>query len=81
MVEYKFESENQRAAVYDEGHLTGVCEYEVKDGAWFIMHTQVDPAYRGQNIARQLLDMVVHHAESANIQIVPVCSYAVRVLG
>jgi len=45
-----------------------------------IMHTVVDPAYRGQGIAKALVDAVVAYAQANNIRIKPVCSYAAKVL-
>ena len=40
-------------------------------------HTWVDDSLRGQGIARQLLDTLVHFAREKNIKIVPTCSYVV----
>ncbi|GAO99414.1 GNAT family N-acetyltransferase [Fructobacillus ficulneus] len=39
-------------------------------------HTYVDPALRGQNIARQLVDAVVAQARMENKKIQPACRYA-----
>ena len=44
-----------------------------------IDHTWVDPALRGQGVARQLLDAAVDFARQRHIKIIPRCSYAVAV--
>lgn len=60
-----------------------ICEIvfeEVKDGSvWAITHTFVDPKYRGQGIARQLVQAVIDKAEAEDKKILPLCPYAHRV--
>ena len=81
MVEYGFEPENRRSVAVDDGHVIGLCEYKVQDGKWYITHTEVDPVYGGRGIARQLVLMVAEEARKAQCDVVPICSYAVKVLG
>jgi predicted GNAT family acetyltransferase len=45
-----------------------------------VTHTYVDPQYRGQGIANQLLHAVIALAEQHKQYIYPVCSFAVKVL-
>lgn len=45
-----------------------------------IDHTFVDPILRGQGIALKLVDEMVKFARDNNKKIIPVCSYAVKVL-
>jgi uncharacterized protein len=47
------------------------------DSLIVIDHTEVDPALRGQGIARTLLAAAVNWARENNIRIRPTCSYAV----
>lgn len=79
-MEYRFEPERQRSAVYDAGTCIEECHYSVDSGAWIIDHTEVDPAYGGQGIARRLVEMVAQEAHKRGIRVVPLCSYAVKVL-
>jgi hypothetical protein len=60
--------------------MIGACEYTIQEGKWYIMHTVVDPVYQGKGIARQLVMDVVEHAEKKGIDVVPICSYAVKIL-
>lgn len=50
------------------------------DGEIVIDHTFVSESMRGQGIALELLESVVQYARSENLRIIPVCSYAKKVL-
>lgn len=76
-----FEGDQLRSAAYDEEALIGVCEFQSADGVWTITHTEVDPAYGGQGIARKLVMCVAEEADRAGVGLASVCSYAARVLG
>lgn len=55
----------------------GEITYKLADAdTWVIDHTYLDPEYRGGNIAKQLLDLVVEEARSGGKKIIPACSYA-----
>lgn len=45
-----------------------------------IDHTYVDPNYRGQGIADELLELVVKTLQQENREIIPLCSFAVKKL-
>ncbi|NUF27760.1 hypothetical protein GA0061081_1053 [Gilliamella bombicola] len=45
-----------------------------------IDHTYIDPAYRGQGIANNLLDLVVERLQQEKREIIPICSFAVKKL-
>ena len=48
--------------------------------AGFITHTEVDPAYGGQGIARRLIEEIIAEARRTGKKIVPVCSYAEKMM-
>ena len=50
------------------------------DNTIIIDHTYVDDQFRGQGIARKLLDKVVDYARNKNKKIIPECSYARKVM-
>ncbi len=79
-IEIRFEKENNRSAAYDGDRRIGLCEYEISGGNWVITHTETDPAYGGRGIAKKLVLCVKEAADAEQITIVPVCSYAVKVL-
>ena len=75
-----FEPEHFRSAAYDGERRVGVAEFDVQDGRWVITHTEVDPAYGGQGIARRLIEVLIEAARSSGAKIVPVCSYAEKMM-
>ena len=75
-----FEPEHFRSAAYDGETRVGVAEIEDTHGCWVITHTEVDPAYGGQGIARRLIEEIVAEARRAGKKIVPLCSYADKMM-
>lgn len=50
----------------------------VKDGNELtITHTIVNPLFRGQGIAKILMEKVINEAKEKGLKIIPVCSYAI----
>ena len=61
----------------DKGYLT----YEWASPEVFaIMHTVVEEAFRGQGVAKALLDAAVSFARENGSKVRPVCPYAEKVL-
>ena len=74
------EAEARRSAAYDGEKRIGVAEVEDEGGRWVITHTEVDPAYGGQGIARRLIEEVIAAARRDGAKIVPLCSYAAKMM-
>ena len=75
-----WEAETRRSAAYDGEKRIGVAEIEEEGGRWVITHTEVDPAYGGQGIARHLIEEVIAAARRDGAKIVPRCSYAAKMM-
>lgn len=75
------QSDGHRGAFFIErdGRRIAELTYSLGDGAAIVDHTWVDPALRGGNFARRLVDAVVQWARGEGIRLVPTCSY-VRVV-
>jgi predicted GNAT family acetyltransferase len=58
----------------DEAEMV-VLDYRVLPGAWDIVHTYADPAYRGTGAASRLVQHVFDQARSAGLKIIPSCPY------
>ena len=80
MITVVFEEEARRSAAYDGGEQIGECEFQQEGGAWVISHTGVRPEYGGRGIARELVGKVIEAARERKVKIVPVCSYARRMM-
>ena len=59
---------------------TGECDFKKTEEGWTIYHTEVAPEFEGKGIAKRLVYRLVEAAEREGAQIIPVCSYAKRVL-
>lgn len=60
------------------GVRIGEMTYRRSDAAHVVIdHTEVDPALRGQGVARRLLDTAVAWARQTGTKITPRCSYVV----
>lgn len=79
-MQIRYEVEHGRSAAYDKENRIGIAEFEDADGRWVITHTEVDPAYGGQGIARRLIEEIIAEARRTGKKIVPVCSYAEKMM-
>ena len=75
-----YEADHCRSTAYDGEQRVGIAEFEDADGRWVITHTEVDPAYGGQGIARRLIEEIIAEARRTGKKIVPVCSYAEKMM-
>lgn len=78
MIKIVYEEQNLRTAAYDRDTLAGQCTYVVRNGAWDLEHTIVDPAYGGQGLAGKLVYELAQKAREKGVKIVPTCSYALK---
>lgn len=76
----RFDAENCRSIALDKEQIIGVCSYRETENGWEIIHTEVLPDYGGKGIAKRLVYKVAEAAERAEQALIPLCSYAVKVL-
>ena len=76
-----FEEAERQSAAYDGDKPIGECQYNVdRTGKWVIMHTGVRPEYNGRGIAKRLVECIIEAAREKQTKIIPVCSYAQRMM-
>ena len=75
-----FEPERNRSVACVDGKRVGECEFTVDGSVWSIVHTGVDPACGGRGIAKMLVLKVIEEARRQQVRIIPVCSYAARMM-
>ena len=76
-----FEEAERQALAYDGDKPNGECEYTVdRTGKWVIVHTGVRPEYNGRGIAKRLVEKIIEAARERGTKIIPVCSYAQRMM-
>ena len=80
MVKIMFEKEKNRAVAYDNNTQIGECDFIETEEYWNIMHTGVDKSYRGQGIAKKLVEEVIENAKVYNKKLIADCSYARKLI-
>jgi len=78
MIVYNKDEQRSEAIIDDE--IIGVCEYEIINDKWAITHTAVDQKFGGQGIAKKLVLKIVDEARINGVKILPICSYAKKML-
>lgn len=78
MYTYTYDKDKKKVQAYDQDKCIGEITYKEADGNWLADHTYVDDTYRGQSIAKDLLDHLVKEAENQEVKIVPLCPYVVH---
>lgn len=58
-----------------DGVRAGEMVLSVADEILTVYHTEVQPAYEGKGIARQLLDAMVTYVRSHHMKVRPLCPY------
>ncbi len=65
-----------RIELIQEGKVVGKIEFNNENGDLSITHTIVNPLFRGQGIAKILMEKVIELAKEKELKIIPICSYA-----
>lgn len=80
MIEIKFEKEKNKSIAYDNNKQIGECEFIEEKEVWNIVHTEVNNLYRGQGIAKKLVECIIEKAKQQNKNLIADCSYAKKVI-
>ena len=77
--EVKHNRELRRYEIWLEGERVGLADYNEAPGEIHFVHTEVDPAQQGKNLAAILMKAALDDVRSeGKAKVVPVCSYVVR---
>lgn len=80
MIKIEFDKENNKSVAYDNNTKIGECVFIEEETNWNIIHTEVRNLYKGQGIARRLVECVVENAKKYNKKVIADCSYAKRIV-
>jgi predicted GNAT family acetyltransferase len=69
-----------RYEIHDDDQLAGFAAYELTDGTIAFTHTEVDPAFEGRGLARQLVTEALDDARKRDLAVLPQCSYVRKVI-
>ena len=79
-VDIRFDKPNNQSLATINDDIIGRCSFTIKDNKWYINHTVVKSEYGGRGIAKQLVRIIVSEARKQGVKIVPICSYAQKML-
>lgn len=65
-------------SLVDNDKVIAVVSFEISGDELIILHTFVDDAYRGQGLAKKLMEKCDELSKKNKLRIKPVCSYAVK---
>jgi predicted GNAT family acetyltransferase len=72
--------ELNRYEIHEDGQLVGFSEYKLSDGAISFLHTEVDPAFGGRGLGRQLVEVELDDARNRGLSVLPFCPYVRKVV-
>ena len=73
------DAENRRYEIFLDDERVGLMDYSLRPGEIHLVHTEVDPAHQGKNLAAILLRESLADIRARGMEkVVPVCSYTVR---
>lgn len=80
MVQIIFDLEKKRSSAIIDDTEVGYCQFQVQQNSWEIQSTRVLEAYRGQGIARLLVEKVIKEAKEKQVSLTSTCWYASQLL-
>ena len=70
---------NKRYEIFLGDGRVGLMDYSLAPGEIHLVHTEVDPAHQGKNLAAILLrESLADIRKTGSHKVVPICSYTVR---
>lgn len=69
-----------RYEIYDSEQLGGFSAYELTQDTIAFTHTEVDPAFRGRGLARELVAEALDDARRRGLSVLPFCPYVRKVI-
>ena len=76
----EFHMDESRSVALLGSKVIGECEIIESNSKWAITHTGVREEYNGRGIAKMLVLSIVDAARENNMKLLPLCSYAQKVL-
>jgi predicted GNAT family acetyltransferase len=67
--------DRRRFEVRVGGELAGFSRYEMRDGAYAFLHTEVDPAFEGQGLGSRLVRAALEEMRRRGTAVLPYCPF------
>lgn len=69
-----------RYEIYDDERLAGFSDYKLTANRIAFTHTEVDPAFGGRGLAKQLVTEELDDAHRRSLAVLPFCPYVRKVI-
>lgn len=69
-----------RYEIHDGDELAGFSPYKLSPGKIAFTHTEIDPAFNGRGLARQLVTGALDEARRRDLAVLPFCPYVRKVI-
>jgi hypothetical protein len=76
----QLESNSGIITIFYHQEKAGFIEFTIKDNTLDIFHTEVDSAFGGKGLGKELVQACVDYAKENNLKITATCPYANSVL-
>ena len=72
--------ERERYELREDDEMIGLSNYHLRDGVIAFTHTEVDAAYGGRGLGRQLVVSELDDARRRGLSVLPFCPYVRKVI-
>jgi predicted GNAT family acetyltransferase len=72
--------DQNRYEIHDGDQLAGFANYELRSDKIAFTHTEIDPAFGGRGLARQLVTEALDDARRRDLAVLPFCPYVRKVI-
>jgi hypothetical protein len=70
--------ERSRFDIVVDDRVVGHTDYRLDGDRQVFVHTEIDPAYRGRDLAERLVTVALDDARENGMQVVPQCPYVAQ---
>jgi predicted GNAT family acetyltransferase len=64
-----------RFELFVDGEQAGLADYRMRDGIMVILHSEVDPRFRGQGLGNELASRTLDQLRARGESVVPACPF------
>ena len=74
-IEVQDNAAQHRFEVFVDGEVAGKAVYQSRPGAIIVIHSEVDPRFRGQGLANELARRTLDQIRERDLHVVPLCPF------
>jgi uncharacterized protein len=74
-IEVRDNPDRHRFELLRDGALAGLADYRDRNGAVVVIHSEVDPEFRGQGLGNVLAQRTLDQLRERGVKVVPACPF------